>query len=140
MIHKKQESWKIKKDLIDYAGYQFNHKANNLVPNWGSEGIKHYTIKAMVSYILRELKREFYDEVIVCKPGSLGRIDIFDITNRIIIEVHTGITEEIKAEKKEKYDNPYIVDFLFIEIKKVPENMQEAYKYLKNKIEKLESD
>lgn len=140
MLNRKQESWKIRKDLEMYAGYIFQHKPNTLTPNVGSEGIKHFTIKTIIAYLLREQKKDFFDEVIVNKGKLPGRIDLLNISDSIVIECETELTEEVKASKREKYDNPYIVDFLFIDLKKVPDDLNEAYKYLKKKIINLDSD
>jgi len=137
---KKNLSWMNKKDLQDYAGYYFPHKPNTLNPNVGSEGIKHFTIKSIIGFILRKQNKEFFDEVLVNRGKNPGRIDILNISDNIIIEVETELIEETKISKREKYDNHYIKDFIFIDLKKVPDNFQEAYDYLYSKIENLNSD
>ena len=57
-----------------------------------------------------------------------------------IFNAIVDLTEEIKISKRDKYDNQYIQDYLFVDLKKVPDSMNEAYEYLRNKIINLNSD
>ena len=116
MIRKKQQVWQIKSDLTNYASYVFQHKVNTLVPNIGSEGVKHFQVKSIIAYLLREFNKDFYDEVLVNVGKQPGRIDLINISDRIIIECETNLTKKVKEEKREKYDNSYIADFLFVDL------------------------
>jgi hypothetical protein len=140
MIRKKQPVWQKIKNLTEYSNYIFPHKINTLKANAGSEGVKHFLAKSVTGYILRELKKDFMDEVIVNNGKQPGRIDLISLSDGLIFEFETNLTQEIKLSKREKYDNIYIKDFVFINLSKLPDSLKEMYGVLKQKIIDVDSD
>jgi Ni2+-binding GTPase involved in maturation of urease and hydrogenase len=131
------ETWKIKKDLIDDCNAMFPKK-NIVCVNKGDETIDHFVTKAMCMHILRGMGIEAYSEV---KLGA-GIVDILTLSSNgnLIIELETELTEEGKQAKVDKYDNAYVKDFIFIDLKLLPAILSMRYDILKQKIQDVKSD
>jgi hypothetical protein len=145
MFHRSKDSpetqaWRTMKDLEEFYHYRFPPKMGFLRPNTGSEGNFHWTCKAMGAYILAKAEYFFAAEVII-NGGVLGRIDLLDLTRGIVIEFQSGLTEAIKAEKKQKYArNRIIRDYIFIDLDKLPRDHDKLEKALTDKILNVNSD
>ena len=135
VTRKVPKSWQTKKDMEEDCNALFSRK-NTVYANKGNETPEHFMVKAMLIFILKSRGAEAYSELKI----EGGIIDVFDITNRVIYEIETDLTEGGKQEKVEKYDSNYIREFIFINLKKVPMDILEMQKYLTEKIEALNSD
>lgn len=136
-----QEAWKNMKNLVDYANYVFTSKMDTQKPNTGSEGPFHFHCKSIGAYIISEINHHFAAEVIVNNSKNPGRIDLIDLNEKVIIEFETSLTREgMNAKTKKYFTSSYIRDIIFIDLKKVPRDFDGAYRYLRERIKKVQSD
>jgi MFS superfamily sulfate permease-like transporter len=114
------------KKLLKENGIVVNgNNKNCLFMHNKRESIKHFIVKAILFKILRELDRSVGSEIEIRN----GIVDIIDLDNLIVYEIENGMN---KKNIKEKIRNYRIVkDIFFIDCKRVPENLEDAEKYLR---------
>jgi len=97
-----------------------------------NEDPKHYAVKKMIDKILTDNGRDSFIEVLFANIGA--QADVFDLDNRTIYEVQKDVSEAVLKEKAKQFSHKLIADYLIIDLNKVPDNMAEAYEYLKKLI------
>jgi len=111
--------------LLRKNSFVLNEKNRNcLFPHNKSESLKHWTTKAIIFKILRERKRNVGTEVEV---GN-GIADVFDEDNKIAYEIESEISKRKVREKTRNMSEAN--DIFFINLKKVPDEISAAKKYL----------
>lgn len=90
--------------------------------------MKHFLVKAIILKILRERGRTAGTEVEVRN----GVADLVDLDNSIVYEVETNITKEKIYQKIRNYESAK--DIFFIDTREVPDDLNEAEKYLREKV------
>jgi len=88
--------------------------------------MKHWVVKAMVFKILRELGRAVGSEVEV----NGGIVDVLDIDSMIVYEVERKLRNDVHCDKRFRG----IRDVFIINLKDVPNTVNEAEKYLREKV------
>jgi UTP-glucose-1-phosphate uridylyltransferase len=114
-------------ELLKSKGFVLtNQNKNCLFTNGGKESMKHWIVKAMIFKILREMGRTVGSEVEV----SSGIVDIIDVNNMIVYEV------EMKMCWQEYETNMFgrVRDVFIINLGKVPDDLNDAERYLREKI------
>jgi len=88
--------------------------------------MKHWIVKAMIFKILREMGRMVGSEVEV----DGGIVDVIDVDNMIVYEI------EMKMCWQEYETNMFgkLRDIFVIDLKKVPDDLNDIEKYLREKI------
>ncbi len=120
---------KISKDIAERIlkekGFVLNEKNMNcLFSHNRKESLKHWIIKAIVFKILRNRRRRVGSEIEV---GN-GIADIFDADNKIVYEIENNFS---KSKRETKIQNLATAnDIFFIDLKKVPDDIFSAKKYL----------
>lgn len=111
--------------ILQRKGYVMNERnANCLFSHNANESLKHWTTKAIIFKILRERKRNVGTEVEV---GN-GIVDVFDEDNKIAYEIESEISKRKAREKMRNMQEAN--DVFFINLKKVPDEINAARKYL----------
>jgi len=114
-------------ELLKSKGFVLtDHNKNCLFTNGGSESMKHWIVKAMIFKILREMGRIVGSEV----EANSGIVDIIDVDNMIVYEV------EMKMCLQEYETNMFgrVRDIFIIDLGKVPDDLNDAEMYLREKI------
>jgi len=114
-------------ELLKEKGFVLTSQNKNcLFTNGGKESMKHWVVKAMVFKLLRELGRTVGSEV----EFSNGIVDIVDVDNMVVYEIETRVCwQEYEDEMFGRVTDIFIVD-----LKKVPDDLNDAEKYLREKI------
>lgn len=89
------------------------------------ESMKHFVVKAILFKILREKDRCIGTEIEI----KNGIVDLIDMDNLIAYEIENGYSKKKIKEKLINYE--VVKDVFFIECKNVPENINDAEKYLR---------
>ncbi len=115
--------------LLNQNGFVLNDKNKNcLFLHNSEETMKHFLVKAMILKILRERGRIVGSEIEVRN----GIADLVDLDNSIIYEVETNITKEKVYDKIKNYNSAK--DIFFIDTREVPDDLNDAEKYLREKV------
>ena len=93
----------------------------------GVEKLNHFITKAIMFYILRELK---HDVVTESEIVGIGRIDLYDISTRTVYEFETHVSPKYRKQANEKYVQAN-VEVIVININKLPDDFKKRYKMLK---------
>ena len=114
-------------ELLKSKGFVLtNHNKNCLFTNGGKESMKHWVVKAVIFKILRELGRSVGSEVEV----NGGIVDVLDIDSMIVYEVERKLRNDVHCDKRFRG----IRDVFIINLKDVPNSIDEAEKYLREKV------
>jgi hypothetical protein len=115
--------------MLKENGFVLPEKNKNcLFTNAGSETMKHWIVKAIIFKHLRNMGRQVGTEVEV----NGGIVDVLDIDNMIAYEVENNLTrEKVKAKM---FSLSGLKDVFFIDILEVPDDVQEAGYYIKDKL------
>lgn len=92
------------------------------------ESVKHWFVKSIVFKVLRELGRTVGTEV----EMRGGIVDILDVDNFIGYEIESDINERTILQKSKRLWRLH--DLIFIDLKKVPDSIEEAERYLRTAI------
>ena len=95
---------------------------------------KHLMVKAMLALVLQK-KDRVWDTEVKCDNG---RADVYDSgpigEKGLIYEIETGVTPKRKKEKREQYTGGPIRDTIVIDPADVPDDPDEAVKWLQDNI------
>ncbi len=116
-------------DAID-----FSHKAilfetsdiNKLVHHL-NEKLNHFSAKAIMFMILRDLKHDVLSEVEIV---GVGVCDLFDISVKVIYEFETTACKSVQRRVNEIYQQSG-VEVIVIDIKELPDDIFQRYMKLK---------
>lgn len=115
--------------LLKENGFVLPEKNKNcLFTSTGSETMKHWIVKAIIFKQLRNTGRQVGTEVEV----NGGIVDVLDVDNMIAYEVENNLTREKLKSKVMSISG--LKDVFFIDILEVPDDIQEAESYLKEKL------
>jgi len=113
--------------LLASKGFVLNKKNENcLFLHNKKESMKHFIVKAIIFKILRERGRKVGSEI----EFENGIVDLLDVDNLIIYEIENNRTKAKEKVKRLKS----VTDVFVIDLKKVPNNLKEAEKYLREKV------
>jgi len=116
-------------ELLKENGFVITDKNKNcLFVNGGKETMKHWLVKAMIFKILRERGRNVGTEI----EMKEGIADVIDIDNKIVYEIESEPTKKKIKEKLKLFNGAD--DVFILDLKKFPNDIIEAEKYLKEKI------
>jgi hypothetical protein len=105
----------------------YQHSDINKLVKHQTEKIRHFQAKATLFFLLREIR---HDVVTEFKIEGIGTGDLLDITARIQYEVETEKSIANINKAKEKYLQAKI-DLIIIQIKKMPNDINEISEFLK---------
>jgi hypothetical protein len=109
--------------LLRKKGFVMNERNSKcLFPHNRKESLKHWAVKAIVFKILLDRGRDVGSEIEV---GN-GIVDIFDSDNKIAYEIEN----DVSGFKRKRYLNFAANDVFVINLKKVPDDIEVAKKYL----------
>jgi len=115
--------------LLASKGLVLNGKNKNcLFTNGGNESMKHWLVKAMVFKILREKKRIVGTEI----ETKNGIVDVIDVDNFIVYEIEKNLSKKKKKQKVDRLKG--VKDVFIIDLKKVPDDFENAERYLREKM------
>jgi hypothetical protein len=114
-------------ELLKSKGFVLtNHNKNCLFTNGGKESMKHWVVKAMIFKILREMGKPVGSEVEV----DGGIVDVIDLDDMIVYEVERKMRQHFYETNTPRR----IKDIFVIILDQVPGNINEAEKYLRERI------
>ena len=121
-------------ELADKNALDFTKKAilfdrsdvNKLVIA-GTEKLNHYFSKALMFFILSELNHDIVSE---CQIVGVGRIDIYDVTVRVIYEFESSHSMNKRRKENEIYKQTG-VEVIVIYVKDLPDDIFQRYLKLK---------
>jgi hypothetical protein len=102
------------------------HEVNKLT-KWRSEKLEHFITKSLLFYILRSMKHDVITEFEI---SGCGVGDVLDLTTSTQYEIESEAKPHVVKEKLNWYLRNN-VDIVFIDLRKVPNNLGERFKYLK---------
>jgi hypothetical protein len=115
--------------LLNSEGMVMNERNKNcLFTNGGNESMRHWIVKAMIFKILKEKGRDVGTEI----ETKNGIVDVIDADNLIAYEIEKNLNEKKKKEKINRLKG--VNDIFIIDLNKVPDDFEEAEKYLKEKL------
>jgi len=82
----------------------------------------------MIFKILRDRGRTVGTEI----ETNNGIVDLIDVDNKIVYEIESNLTEKIAKEKIKQFN--FAKDVFLIDVKKIPDDLNKAEKYLKEKV------
>jgi hypothetical protein len=121
-------------ELADKNALDFSRKAilfdrsdlNKLVIA-GTEKLNHFSAKAILYYILSEMDHDVVSE---CQIVGVGRIDIYDVTVRVIYEFESSHSMNKRRKENEIYKQTG-VEIIVIYVKDLPDDIFQRYLKLK---------
>ena len=87
------------------------------------EKLNHFSAKAIFFYVLSELGHDITTE---CQIIGVGRIDLFDITARVIYEFETSGCKSVQRRVNEIYKQTG-VEIIVIDVKELPDDIFQRY-------------
>lgn len=112
--------------LLRTNGIVLNERNKNcLFMHNSRESIKHWIIKSIIFKILRERGRTVGTEIEV----RGGIVDVLDVNSFIGYEIESNINQKAMLQKTKQLWKLH--DVIFIDVKKVPDSIQDAEKYLR---------
>jgi hypothetical protein len=117
-------------ELADKNATDFSRKAilydrgdlNRLVIA-GNEKINHFISKAIMFYILSELN---HDVVAECNIIGIGRLDLYDLTTKVIYEFETTGCKSVQQKVNDIYKQTG-VEIIVIDVKELPDDIFQRY-------------
>lgn len=112
--------------LLRTNGIVLNERNKNcLFMHNSRESTKHWMIKSIIFKILRERGRTIGTEVEV----RGGIVDVLDADTFIGYEIESNISQKAMLQRTKRLWKLH--DVIFIDVKKVPDSIQDAEKYLR---------
>jgi hypothetical protein len=121
--------------FLSDAGWSVSKK-DNVSMHTGAETLQHFIGKALAAYRLNEVGYRIDSEV-SHKSGNAVDVLAYGCKGRdpIGVEVETGLNDDKRAEKIDKYvHNGRLSDVFFIEATEVPANIIDGYEWVKEQI------
>ena len=116
----------VAEDLLNKKGIVVNlHNLNCLFLHNLRESTKHFIVKAILFKLLRNKRRRVACEVEI----NSGIVDLVDLDNLIAYEIESKPTKRKMEEKVKNYEA--VKDVIFIDLRKVPNDLAKAVKFLK---------
>ena len=103
-----------------------NNDLNKLVIA-GIERLNHFSAKAIFFFILNELGHDVTTE---CQIIGIGRIDLYDITAKVIYEFETTGCKKVQRRVNEIYKQTG-VEVTVIDVRELPDDIKKRYLMLK---------
>jgi hypothetical protein len=121
-------------ELADDNATDFSRKAilydyndlNKLVIA-GNEKLNHFISKAIMFYILSEFD---HDVVAECNIVGVGRLDLFDITTKVIYEFETSGCKSVQQRVNDIYKQTG-VEIIVIDVQELPDDIFQRYMKLR---------
>jgi len=88
------------------------------------ETLKHKMIKALIFSILRERGRIVFTEY---QLSDKVKVDVFDLDKRYVYEVENNPKAFSRKKRELLMTDPRVADFIIIDLRKMPDNIHEAY-------------
>jgi len=126
----KRTQFQLDKMTLRSLGLGFPRYGYNKVRGGLGESRLHFLVKAAVCKLLEERHRTFFTEFPIHGPKA----DIFDLTNRTVIEIESSPTEQKKKEKLNQFNRFWIQDLIIINLKEVPKEVDGLFAYLEKKV------
>ena len=113
------------KNATDFSRKAFLYDRNDLnkLVIAGNEKLNHFISKAIMFYILNELD---HDVVAECNIVGVGRLDLFDVTTRVIYEFETTGCKSVQQKVNDIYKQTGI-EVIVIDVKDLPEDIFQRY-------------
>lgn len=111
-------------------------KHNQIRGNGGSESARHIVAKSLAFHAATQSGWRVSSEVSV-EHGEVDLVLFQDRETRVwAVEVETSPTTEVKQDKLDRYvkQQPGIDDMVLINVSEMPENVLDAYGYIKEQI------
>ena len=89
----------------------------------GREKLNHFITKSIFYYILSELGHDIVTE---CQIVGVGRVDLYDLTVKVIYEFETNHSPKYRREANEKYLQTG-VEVIVIDINELPDDIFQRY-------------
>ena len=117
------------KNALDFSrkAILFDREDINKLVIAGTEKLNHFITKALFFYALNELEHEIVTE---CNIIGVGRVDLFDLTARVIYEFENSRSHKYRREANEKYKQTG-VEVIVIDINELPDDIFQRYMKLK---------
>ena len=117
------------KNALDFTrkAILYNREDINKLVIAGTEKLNHFITKALFFYVLSELDHEIVTE---CNIIGVGRVDLFDLTVRVIYEFENSRSPKYRREANEKYKQTG-VEVIVIDINELPDDIFQRYLKLK---------
>ena len=117
---------------IDHYGFKirgivYDQRDLNKLIKFPSEKLNHFSAKATMFMILRDLKHDVITEVEVV---GVGVCDLFDISVKVIYEFETSHSPKYRREANEIYKQTG-VEVIVINVKDLPDDIFQRYLKLK---------
>jgi UTP-glucose-1-phosphate uridylyltransferase len=126
VVSQKYVSFLRAEKLLRTSGIVLNNNNKNcLFMHNSHESTKHWIIKSIIFKILRERNRTVGAEIEL----RGGIVDVLDVDNFIGYEVESNINKKSIQQKSKRLWRLH--DVVFIDVKKVPDSIEGAEKYLK---------
>jgi len=119
-------------DTIEYSRKAILYEksdVNKLVHDF-KEKLNHFSAKALMYFILRELKHDVITEV---EFVNVGFGDLYDITVNVLYEFETTGSKKIQKRVNEIYKQTGI-EIIVIDVKNLPDDIFQRYLKLKEYI------
>ena len=116
-------------NAVDFVRKAFLYDRNDLnkLVIAGVEKLNHFISKAIMFYILSELNHDLVSE---CSIIGVGRVDLYDITTKVIYEFETNVSPKYRREANEKYIQNG-VEVIVININELPDDIFQRYMNLR---------
>ena len=113
------------KNALDFSrkAILYNREDINKLVIAGAEKLNHFITKSIMFYILSELNHDIVSE---CNIIGVGRVDLYDITARVIYEFETSHSPKYRREANEKYLQTG-VEVIIIDINELPDDIFQRY-------------
>ena len=129
--------YNLNRSIDDENAIEFSRKAvlfvksdvNKLVHDH-KEKLNHFCAKALMFYILRELKHEVASEVEIV---NVGVCDLYDITTNVIYEFETTGSKKVQKRVNEIYKQTNM-EIIVIDVKELSDDFYQRYLKLKEYI------
>ena len=126
--------YSLNRSIDDENAIEFSRKAvlfvrsdvNKLVRDH-KEKLNHFCAKALMFYILRELKHEVASEVEIV---DVGVCDLYDITTNVIYEFETTGSKKVQKRVNEIYKQTKM-EIIVIDVKELLDDFYQRYIKLK---------
>ena len=93
----------------------------------GNEKINHFISKAIMFYILSELN---HDVVAECNVIGIGRLDLYDLTTKVIYEFETTGCKSVQQRVNNIYKQTGF-EIIVIDVRELPDDIFQRYLKLK---------
>ena len=116
-------------DAIEYSRKAILYEKSDVVHDF-KEKLNHFSAKALMYFILRELKHDVITEV---EFVNVGFGDLYDITVNVLYEFETTGSKKIQKRVNEIYKQTGI-EIIVIDVKNLPDDIFQRYLKLREYI------